>query len=225
MQGKLGDELDDIEAQIIGHFGSREYRAHTQEIAEAIGASRHTASKYLSVLEARGLLGHDEVGNAKVWYPIEKAVDIRSLTVDDVDRILEIAQDIGETEDGGEEYVANLREELMQKFEDGQDEYCVGADAQGTLIGYMIGEERAWEFGQKEKAGWIRILGVAPEYQNKGVGKMLGEELLHRFTANDVERVRTMIDWDESDFLPFFHALGFDMKESTVLEKNLDNNE
>jgi GNAT superfamily N-acetyltransferase len=220
MHGSTENELAEIEAQIIGHFRGTEHRAHTQEIAEAIGTSRHTASKYLSVLDARGLLDHDEVGNAKVWFPIEEAVDIRSLSEDDVDRILDIAQDINDTAD--EEYLQSLREELLTRFEGSEYEYCVGAATDDTLIAYMIGEERAWEFGHEEKAGWIRILGVAPEYQNKGIGKMLGEELLERFDDNNVECVRTMIEWDESEFLPFFHGLGFDMKESTVLEKNFE---
>lgn len=225
MRSATNEQLDDVETQILGYFRREDQRAHTQEIAEAIGSSRHTTSKYLSVLEARGLIDHEEIGNAKVWYPIEREIQIRSLASQDIERIIEISHDINDIdEDEVEQHNENLREELQAKFDDGDGAYCVGAESQGQLVGYMIGEERSWEFGHDEKAGWIRILGVAPEYQGKNIGRMLGDEMLYRFEENDVKRIRTIVDWDKSDFLPFFHALGFGMKESTVLEKTMDAN-
>ncbi len=43
---------------------------YTQELAAELDISRHTASKYLGILEATGLATHREVGNAKMWTPV-----------------------------------------------------------------------------------------------------------------------------------------------------------
>lgn len=225
MHSSTTEDLDDMEARIIDYFQERDERTPTQEIAEAIETSRHTASKYLSVLQARGILESDTIGNAKVWYLFENDVEIRSLSTDDIDAIVDIARQIDRFDANDETFCRNLREELHERLETGERSYCIGAFSGTELVGYMIGEERAWEFGHPQKAGWIRILGVAPAFQERGIGRMLGEELMARFERNDVIRIRTMIDWDESDFLPFFHSLGFSMKESTVLERTTGNSD
>lgn len=213
--------VDEAESRILEYLEeSDSRRSHTQEIADESGVTRHTASKYLSVLEAKGFVGHDQVGNAKVWYPIQDDITIRTLDLTDLDRIVSVANRIQHTS-AAETDRANLRRELRTNLTESA-EFCVGAAADDAVIGYIIGEQRSWEFGSAEKVGWIRILGVHPDYQNRGIGKRLSHEIFSRFEQAGVHRVRTIVDWDESDLLPFFHALGFDMNESTVLEKPID---
>lgn len=213
--------MDDAEARILEYLEAAESRqSHTQEVAEEAGVTRHTASKYLSVLEAKGLVGHDQVGNAKVWYPIHDDIALRTLTLDDLDEIVSVANRI-QGIDSSETDRGNLRRELRSQLVDSA-EFSVGAATEDGVIGYIIGEQRSWEFGSSQEVGWIRILGVHPDYQDQGVGKRLIDEIFRRFGQAGVHRVRTIVGWDESALLPFFHSLGFDMNESTVLEKALD---
>lgn len=213
--------IEEAEARILEYLdASDSRRSHTQEVADESGITRHTASKYLSVLEAKGFVGHDQVGNAKVWYPIQDDITIRTLDLSDLDGIVSVANRIQGTSDADADR-SNLRRELRTQLTESA-EFCVGATADGAVIGYIIGEQRSWEFGSSEKVGWIRILGVHPDYQNRDVGKRLSTEIFRRFEQAGVNRVRTIVDWDASDLLPFFHALGFDMNESTVLEKPID---
>lgn len=218
-----GVELDGVESQILEYFEeSGTEQSYTSEIAENCGITRHTAAKYLSVLEAKDILGHETVGNAKVWYPVSREIDVRTLTSQDFDEIIETSeriQDVDESNDDDD--LANLRTELRTQLAD-DNRYCIGAETQDQIVGFIIGDERSWEFGSPEKVGWIRILGVHPDYQNQGIGQLLGEEILERFERADVQRVRTVVGWDESDLLPFFHSLDFGMKEAAVLEKNLN---
>lgn len=214
-------QLDEAESRILHILEDADRpRSHTQEIAEEAEVTRHTASKYLSVLEAKGLVGHDQVGNAKVWYPVHDDITLRMLTLDDVDEVVAVANRIQGIAD---EATAreNLRRELRSQLSE-TTEFSVGAEAQSGIIGYIVGERRSWEFGSPEEVGWIRILGIHPDYQDMGIGRRLSDEIFRRFERAGVHRVRTIVGWDESDLLPFFHSLGFDMNQSTVLERSID---
>lgn len=214
-------QLDEAESRILHILEDADRpRSHTQEIAEEAEVTRHTASKYLSVLEAKGLVGHDQVGNAKVWYPVHDDITLRTLTLDDVDEVVAVANRIQGIAD---EATAreNLRRELRSQLSE-TTEFSVGAEAQSGIIGYIVGERRSWEFGSPEEVGWIRILGIHPDYQDMGIGRRLSDEIFRRFERAGVHRVRTIVGWDESDLLPFFHSLGFDMNQSTVLERSID---
>lgn len=215
--------LDDVEKRILSHFEEvPQQRSHTSEIAEHVGITRHTASKYLSVLSARGIVGHEQIGNAKVWYPIANEVDIRSLEIDDLDEIVSVAERIPAIQ--GDDDVTNLRREVRSQLAD-SNEFCVGAVTDRGLVGFVVSDRSAWEFGSSVDVGWIRILGVLPEYQGKGVGRLLATELFQRFRSAGVERIRTIVGWEQSDVLPFFHELGFNMTESTVLEHDIETEE
>ena len=214
-------QLDEAESRILHILEDADRpRSHTQEIAEEAEVTRHTASKYLSVLEAKGLVGHDQVGNAKVWYPVHDDITLRTLTLDDLDEVVAVANRIQGIAD---EATAreNLRRELRSQLSE-TTEFSVGAEAESGIIGYIVGERRFWEFGSPEEVGWIRILGIHPDYQDMGIGRRLSDEIFRRFERAGVHRVRTIVGWDESDLLPFFHSLGFDMNQSTVLERSID---
>lgn len=215
-------DLKEVETHILEVFDQHgDDQVHTQNIAKATGITRHTAAKYLSVLEAKGHVGHDSVGNAKVWYPLTNRVEIRTLAPADEEEVLEIAranQEIERTED--EVFARNVRADYHSQLEQSR-QFCLGAETDRHLVGFIIGDVHTWEFGAPVKAGWIRMLGVIPEYQGRGIGRRLIEELYDRFSAVDVRRVRTIVSWGDSDMLPFFHAIGFGMKESTVLEMEI----
>lgn len=221
MPKNTGVQLETVESKIIEYFDQTDPpRAHTQEVAEELGITRHTAAKYLSVLKAKGLLTHDVVGNAKVWQPISAKVSVRTITAGDIDNVIEITNHIRDDDVRHSDRLDNLRDEVRRQIKE-QDRFCLGAEVKDDFVGFIIGDERSWEFGSAAKVGWIRILGVHPDYQQSGVGQALGDEILRRFREADVQRVRTIVGWEQSDLLPFFHTLGFGMKESTVLEKSI----
>lgn len=215
-------KLNDQEHEILNTFGENQEKLHTQRLAENLGITRHTASKYLSILEAKGFLSHEEVGNAKVWYPLPRNVELELLEPEDIETILEIASSIKEASNSERDdgYLQNLEKELRKRINENQG-LCIGAFAEDKLVGYIIGDEKSWEFGRGKKVGWIRVLGVVPEYQNRKIGKMLVQELLNRFKERGVEKAETIIDWTRSDLVPFFKTIGFKMSGSIVLDKKI----
>lgn len=95
---------------------------------------------------------------------------------------------------------------------------CLVAEAEGKLVGFIFGEIRGWEFAIP-KSGWIEIVGVDPEYHGKGVARALIEKLHVYFRNHNVERVMTMVNWNDPGLVSFFRAVGFERSEFIILEK------
>ena len=95
---------------------------------------------------------------------------------------------------------------------------CLVAEAEGKVVGFIFGEIRGWEFAIP-KSGWIEIVGVDPEYHGKGVARVLIEKLHVYFRNHNVERVMTMVNWNDPGLVSFFRALGFERSEFIILEK------
>ena len=88
-------------------------------------------------------------------------------------------------------------------------ESSVVAELDGEVVGFMLGDVRAGEFGIEEASGWIEVIGVDPAAAGRGVGRALGTEMLSRYRARGVGKVRTMVDQSMPDVERFFVSLGF----------------
>ena len=73
----------------------------------------------------------------------------------------------------------------------------------------MLGDVRSGEFGIEEQCGWIEVMGVDPDFAGRGVGRALAEEMLRRYAARGVGKVRTMVDSSMPEVEAFFSRLGF----------------
>jgi ribosomal protein S18 acetylase RimI-like enzyme len=98
---------------------------------------------------------------------------------------------------------------------------CLVAETEGVVVGFILGELRGWEFSIP-KSGWIEIVGVDPDFHGKGIARALIEKLDLYFRNQNVERVMTMINWNEGGLVGFFRALGFERSEFILLEKEPD---
>lgn len=113
--------------------------------------------------------------------------------------------------------VRNLRKYLAT----GDPGSCLAAEVEGRVVGFVVGEIRPWEFGEDREVGWIRVVGVDPDYQGKGVGRALGERLLRYFRTKGVRRTRTVVEWDAGDVIAYFRTLGFERGDGITLEMDL----
>ena len=101
---------------------------------------------------------------------------------------------------------------------------CLVAEEEGTIVGFILGSIRGWEFGIP-KTGWIEIVGVAPEFHKKGVAKALIGKLHVYFRNHNVLRVMTMVNWNDGGLVSFFRAVGFERSEFIILDKGVDSPE
>lgn len=138
---------------------------------------------------------------------------VRSLTLKDVDRILEIdAAVTGTPTKSGDNDLWRLIAETTT---------CFGAEVDGKLAGFVLADIRPWEFGRRAHVGWIISLGVDPKAQGKGIGKALGEKVLEQFQRLGVTRIQTLVEPSTASLEEYFHALGFKETQAKVLVRNL----
>ncbi len=89
-----------------------------------------------------------------------------------------------------------------------------------SVIGYVIGEVRAWEFGSAP-CGWVFALSVEPGARQEGVGEQLLTTLSGAFKRVGVETMRTMISRDNHLLMSFFRGEGMMAGPYIQLEKDL----
>lgn len=88
-------------------------------------------------------------------------------------------------------------------------ETSVVAEADGRVVGFMLGEVRSGEFGLEEPTGWVEVLGVDPECRGRAVGRRMAEAILEHFRERGARSVRTLVDEENEELCGFFGSVGF----------------
>ena len=91
----------------------------------------------------------------------------------------------------------------------------------GRLLGFIIGEARAWEFGSPP-CGWVFAISVDPEARLAGVGSRLLAAISDRFREEGVDKMRTMLSRNNHLLMSFFRSHGMMAGPHIQLEKDLD---
>ncbi len=212
-----------VEKEILALLRESPEGIQVDELAKKMNLVRHTVSKYLQILEAKKLVMYRAVGRTKLWKEASAGVKIQPLALDNIKDIERIEKRIeGELGFTNEERMESLKEATRYNIERSDPMLSLGAELDGRIVGFIIGEIRIWEFGIGEKTGWIRILAVDPDFQRRGIGRKLGEALLEHFKRRGIQRVRTMAEWYTGDLISFFKSLGFQMLNMIPLEKELN---
>jgi len=102
-----------------------------------------------------------------------------------------------------------------------QPQVLLVAERDGQIEGFVVGEIRAWEFGEPP-CGWIFAIQVRPKTRLQGVGTQLFEALCDAFRRAGVTKVRTMMARDNHLVLSFFRSQGMMAGPFIELETTLD---
>jgi ribosomal protein S18 acetylase RimI-like enzyme len=89
------------------------------------------------------------------------------------------------------------------------------------ILGFIIGEVRAWEFGSSP-CGWVFALSVEPRARLQGVGEALFDAISREFKAAGVDKMRTMVARDNRLHLMFFRSEGMTAGPYLQLEKEVE---
>jgi ribosomal protein S18 acetylase RimI-like enzyme len=95
------------------------------------------------------------------------------------------------------------------------------AEVDGRVVGFMLGDVRAGEFGIDRPSGWIERFGVHPDFRGRDLGKQMFDAIVAHFREQGASTVRTLVDAQETGVVGFLEALGFAPSKLQALEITL----
>lgn len=144
-------------------------------------------------------------------------ITIRNAIIADLDAVIAL-----DTVGAKEEKPAYWSGVFDRYLESGKsDRIFLVAETTKEVVGFIVGEVRAWEFGSPP-CGWIFALGVSPESREIGIGHLLFKELCQQLKQAGITSVRTMTDRENKLVLSFFRSQGMRTGPYIELEKQLD---
>lgn len=142
----------------------------------------------------------------------------RELREEDLDRVVEI-----DAQHTGERKTPYWKRVFRRFLQEDPEVLRVGlaGEADGQLVGYLLGEVRAFEFGS-EACGWIFAVGVDPSHLRSGIASTLLAAACRRFRDAGITTVRTMVRRNDVPVLSFFRSSGFIGGSFVQLELSLE---
>ncbi len=149
-------------------------------------------------------------------------IDVRR--VREVDLAHLVALDERVTEIAKPEYWRDIYERYAKRRTGGRF-FLVAEDTGDTpefaVLGYIVGEIRAWEFGS-EPCGWVFAFAVEPGTRLQGIGEQLFEAMSTEFKNAGIRTMRTMVPRHNQLHMAFFRSEGMVAGPYVQLEMDLD---
>jgi len=73
------------------------------------------------------------------------------------------------------------------------------------------------------RRGYVHHLAVSPDYQNKGYGRKIMEELHERFRNLNVHKVHLFIEKYNEDVINFYKKLGWEIRDDLIMMSYVPN--
>jgi ribosomal protein S18 acetylase RimI-like enzyme len=147
-----------------------------------------------------------------------KPIKIRKLLVKDLPQVIRIQEAITKFK------VSPKRKVILEEHIRKEGNISLGALVEGRVVGYVISEIMTNSFGI-DQGGWIKNLGVQPEYMGKGIGQTLATHLFEAYRKRKIFEIYTAARWDAVDILSFFKSIGFDRSNFINLCRKLEQKE
>ena len=160
-------------------------------------------------------------GKANGGEVADAAVRVRRVRAPDVAKV--VALDAHVTKLAKPDYWADVfsrygRQRLNERF------FLVAETAEKSnsrLLGFIIGEVRAWEFGSTP-CGWVFALSVDPDARLQGTARALLDAISAEFKKAGVSKMRTMVERNTMLQLLFFRSEGMMAGPYIQLEKDIE---
>ncbi|MCK4380073.1 MAG: GNAT family N-acetyltransferase [Candidatus Lokiarchaeota archaeon] len=113
---------------------------------------------------------------------------------------------------------SDTREELERVLQRNPNLFLIGKKL-NKVIGVVIG-------GFDGRRGYVHHLAVDPDYQKKGYGKMIMDELIEKFRKIGVHKIHLFIEKYNKNAVEFYRHLGWDIRDDLIMmsyvpDKNL----
>ena len=148
----------------------------------------------------------------------ERTIKIRLMKADDFDAVVGIDEKVLKA--SRPEYYEMKFEKLFQS-KDYIPASLVAEEEDGTVVGFVMGELFLGEYGIFQEEATLDTIGVDPDCQHKGIGKLLIDEFLDHLRELGVQKIHTLVDWSDSKLMQFFRANQFIPSKIINLERSL----
>jgi GNAT superfamily N-acetyltransferase len=142
---------------------------------------------------------------------------VRRLNVDDAERVIAIDRVHAER---------SRRRFFQKRFAAAKthpDDFIhIGLMRDNFLRGFAFTRILRGEFGHKRIVAVLDAIGVDLEEKDRGLGKVLMEELAKVLHAMGVHSIESQADWTNHNLLGFFAASGFHLAPRFALERSVD---
>ena len=89
----------------------------------------------------------------------------------------------------------------------------------GAVVGFVMGVLYMGEYGIFQEEATLDTIGVDPDHQHKGIGKLLINEFIDHLKRLNVQKVNTLVDWNDASLIHFFSSNQFSPSKSINLER------
>ncbi len=148
----------------------------------------------------------------------ESTINIRLMKADDFDAVVGIDEKVLKAP--RPEYYEMKFEKLFQT-KDYLPASLVAEKQNGTVVGFVMGEIYMGEYGIFREEASLDTIGVDPDYQHKGIGEQLINEFMDHLKKVGVQKISTLVDWNDSRLIHFFSANHFIPSKTINLERSL----
>ena len=94
--------------------------------------------------------------------------------------------------------------------------------ADGTVVGFIMGELYMGEYGISRDGATLDTVGVDPEYRKLGIGKRLMQNFIAHLKDLGVKKLNTLVDTNDINLLNFFEANNFKPAKNIInLERSI----
>jgi ribosomal protein S18 acetylase RimI-like enzyme len=148
----------------------------------------------------------------------EGSITIRLMQADDFDAVVGIDAKAGQI--SRPEYY-EMKFDKLFKSNDYVPTSLVAQKEDGTVVGFVMGELYMGEYGIFQEEARLDSIGVDPDYQQQGVGEKLINEFIDHLRTIGVQKVSTLVDWNDSRLIHFFSSNRFSPSKTINLERSL----
>jgi ribosomal protein S18 acetylase RimI-like enzyme len=149
--------------------------------------------------------------------PEQPEVVVRSLRPDHLEAVVDI--DAKTTGRRREEY---FRLKLKQALSDTGIQISLGASVDDIFAGFLLARVYYGEFGALEPVAVLDTMGVHPDFQRRGVGVALIDQLRTNLLGLGIHTLSTEVSWDNLEMIHFFNHEGFSPAPRFCLDLDLE---
>ncbi len=137
-------------------------------------------------------------------------IRLREFTLADYDAVYALWQNAGPGLGIGR---SDTREEIAKKLQCDPDLFLV-AEGDGRIVGTVIG-------GYDGRRGLIYHLAVEEAHRQRGIGKLLMDEVERRMIAKGCLRAYLLVKRDNEDVIEFYRYLDWEAMDITIMAKTI----